>query len=94
MKFGFIVTVLVMLLGSFIFYNSNILNEYWTNSEGTTFRVSYEKELKQFEYLPQPKIVDVNLKVELYPKSRDYTVNGRYIIKNTNTMVGIFPQIL
>jgi len=85
LKFGLVVTVLFILLGSFIFYNTNILNEYWTNSEGTTFRVAYEKELKQFEYLPQPKIVDVNLKVELYPKGRDYSVNGRYILKNTST---------
>jgi hypothetical protein len=85
LKFGLVVTLLFMLLGSFIFYNTNILNEFWTNSEGTIFRVAYEKELKQFEYLPQPKIVDVNLKVELYPKIREYGVHGRYILKNTST---------
>ncbi|BAO77393.1 membrane protein, putative [Winogradskyella sp. PG-2] len=71
-------------MGSFIFYNTNILNEYWTNSEATAFRVDYEKELKQFEYVPQPKLVDVNLRLELYPSTRDYTVEGYYILKNTN----------
>ena len=71
------------MLGSYIFYNTNILNEYWTNSEETEFRVDYEKTLKKFEYQPQPKIVAVNLKVELYPKSRNYTVKGFYILKNT-----------
>ena len=78
------VLLAIYTIGSFIFYNTNILNTYWTNSEATEFRVAYEKELKQFEYIPQPKIVDVNLKVELYPSSRDYTAEGYYILKNTN----------
>ncbi|WP_299241619.1 M1 family aminopeptidase [uncultured Aquimarina sp.] len=72
-----------ILIGSYIFYNTNILNEYWTNSEQSVFRANYEKTLKHFEYLPQPKITSVNLNVELYPKIRGYSVNGYYILKNT-----------
>lgn len=83
-KFASMVLLVFILIGSFIFYNTNILNTYWTNSEAIEFRVAYEKELKKFEYIPQPKIVDVNLKVELYPSSRDYTAEGYYILKNTN----------
>ncbi|MEP2058096.1 MAG: M1 family aminopeptidase [Maribacter litoralis] len=83
-KVGSMVFLVFILMGSLIFYNTNILNTYWTNTKATEFRVGYEKELKQFEYIPQPKIVDVNLKVELYPVSRDYTAEGYYILKNTN----------
>ena len=72
LKLGGIAVVSFIMLGSYIFYNTNILNKHWTNSEKTTFRVDYEKTLKKFEYLPQPKIVAVNLNLELYPKSRDY----------------------
>ena len=72
-------------VGGVIFYNTNILNDYWTNSEATEFRVAYEKELKQFEYIPQPKLVDVNLQLELYPSTRDYTAEGYYMLKNTTT---------
>ncbi|WP_179345004.1 ABC transporter permease/M1 family aminopeptidase [Winogradskyella ursingii] len=82
LKFASIVLLAFMLSGSFIFYNTNILNTYWTDSEATAFRVSYEKELKQFEYIPQPKLVDVNLHLELYPAKRDYTVEGYYMLKN------------
>ncbi len=78
----FIVSAFV-ILGSYIFYNTNILNKYWTNDDQTTFRVGYEKTLKQFEYIPQPKIVDINLRVELYPSDRSYTAQGYYILKNT-----------
>ena len=81
--FGSVIMTLFILLGSFIFYNTNVLNKHWTNSETTAFRVGYEKALKKFEYIPQPKIVSVNLNVELYPSSRDYTAEGYYILKNT-----------
>jgi hypothetical protein len=82
-KLGLITFASFIMLGSYIFYNTNILNKHWTNSEKTAFRVGYEKTLKKFEYLPQPKIVAVNLKVELYPTTRDYTAEGFYILKNT-----------
>jgi ABC-type transport system involved in multi-copper enzyme maturation permease subunit len=82
-KLGLITFASFIILGSYIFYNTNILNKYWTNSEKTAFRVGYEKTLKKFEYLPQPKIVAVNLKVELYPTTRDYTAEGFYMLKNT-----------
>ncbi|MCH9661733.1 MAG: peptidase M1, partial [Bacteroidetes bacterium] len=80
-----IVFVVFIATGSFIFYNTTIVNEYWSDSETTAFRIAYEKELKPFEYLPQPKLVAVNLQVELYPSTRDYTVEGYYMLKNTHT---------
>ena len=83
-KLASIVLITFITLGCFIFYNTNIINTYWTNAKATEFRVAYEKELKQFEYIPQPKIVDVNLQLELYPATQDYTVEGYFILKNTN----------
>ena len=73
------------IIGGYIYYNTNILNEYWTDSEATEFRVAYEHELKQFEYIPQPKLVDVNLHLELHPSTRDYSAEGYYILKNTTS---------
>lgn len=84
LKFGALIVTLFVSVGVFSFYNSNILNSYWSNSKANEFRVSYEKTLKRFEYLPQPKIVAVNLKMELYPETRDYVLDGYYILKNTN----------
>ncbi|WP_179007121.1 ABC transporter permease/M1 family aminopeptidase [Winogradskyella forsetii] len=78
-----VILLTFITVGSVIFYNTNILNEYWTDSEATAFRVAYEKELKPFEYLPQPKIVAVDLQLELYPENRDYTAKGYYTLKNT-----------
>ncbi|MCF2875795.1 MULTISPECIES: ABC transporter permease/M1 family aminopeptidase [unclassified Tenacibaculum] len=71
-------------LGTYIFYNTNVLNKYWTNTEEIAFKASYEKELKKFEYIKQPKITSVNLQVELYPEKQNYTAKGSYILKNTS----------
>lgn len=81
--FGSSIIVLFIIVGSYIFYNTNILNEYWTSDQQKNYRAGYEKTLKSFEYLPQPKITDVNLKVELFPSTRSYEVKGSYLLKNT-----------
>jgi len=78
-----IVLLAAIALGSFIFYNTNVLNRYWTNAETTAYRVAYEKQLKQYEFVPQPKLTAVNLQLELYPKTRDYIAAGHYTLTNT-----------
>lgn len=71
--------------GSYIYYNTNVLNTYQNSDEGKEERADYEKQLKKYEYLAQPKIVDVNLKVDLYPKERDYAAEGQYTIANKSS---------
>lgn len=83
-KFGVSVLTLFLFLGAFGYYNTNILNSYWSKSNANEFRASYEKTLKRFEYLPQPKIVTVNVRMELYPENREYTLEGYYILKNAH----------
>lgn len=78
-----VILTLFSLSGCYIFYNTNVLNDYSSQTTQQFQRANYEKELKQFEKLPQPKIVDVNLKVELYPTERDFEVEGYYTLVNT-----------
>lgn len=86
-RFSTLIVLLIMIVGGYIFYNTNIINTYWSSSQSESFRVSYEKTLKKFEYLPQPKIVDVKLNMELYPETRDYSLTGYYRLKNTTDIV-------
>ncbi|MEZ5040216.1 MAG: M1 family aminopeptidase [Saprospiraceae bacterium] len=81
-KLGATALLAFVLMGSYIFYNTNILNDYWSNSQKLAFRADYEKTLKKFEQIAQPKIIGINLKVELYPANRDYTVEGYYMLAN------------
>lgn len=78
------ILVLFISVGAYIFYNTNVLNDYWTSDEQKRFRVNYENTLKPLEYVPQPKITDVSLEVELYPSKRSYDIKGSYILKNTS----------
>ncbi len=41
--------VLILVLGGFIFYNTNILNEYRTADEGGAPQAEYEQRYKRFE---------------------------------------------
>ncbi|WP_299157835.1 M1 family aminopeptidase [uncultured Tenacibaculum sp.] len=82
--FTLVVFCSFLVLGAYIYYNTSILNKYWTNTEGVEFRVAYEKDLKKFEFIKQPKITTVSLNVELYPKKRSYKATGEYTLKNTN----------
>lgn len=81
-----LVAGLFFLIGLYTFHNTNMVNRYWPTSEANEFRAAYEKTLKQFEYLKQPKITNVNLKMELYPRHRDYTLDGSYTLKNTHKL--------
>lgn len=80
--FSLVCLSLFIGIGGYIFYNTNVLNEFWTTHEQTNFRVGYEKTLRQFEYTPQPKIIEVNLEINLFPSTRSYEVTGYYVVTN------------
>ena len=68
--------------GSFIFYNTNVLNPYRTQPEEEKFLAEYERKFLPFEHLPQPRIISVKLAVDLEPaRARARTV-GSYVIEN------------
>ncbi len=82
-KISLVCLILFIGTGSTIFYHTNILNEYWTKSEQAAFRAEYEKTLKKFETIPQPKIIHVNLKIDLFPSRRAYAITGNFMLTNT-----------
>jgi ABC-2 type transport system permease protein len=71
--------------GAFIYYNTNVLNEYLTQPEQEKQLARYEKELLPFEKLPQPKITDVVLAVDLFPTRAKAITKGSYTIENRTT---------
>ncbi len=74
--------ILFASTGFYIFYNTNILNEYSNSDDREDLQVDYENTLKKFEFLPQPKITSIDLKVDIYPSKRDFTAEGYFILKN------------
>ena len=69
-------------LGGFIFYNTNVLNEYRTSDEDEMASVEYERRYRKFAESPQPRIVAVNNAVDIFPEGGDLRVRGEYVLHN------------
>src|SRR5690606_30940946 len=63
--------LIAILSGAYIYHSTVYVNTYRTSDESELRQVAYEKQLKHYEFLPQPKITKVNLKADLYPMERD-----------------------
>jgi ABC-2 type transport system permease protein len=72
----------ILLLGGFVFYNTNVLHDYTNSSASAAQRADYEQFYKQFQNKPQPQLTGVNLQVELYPSHRRVELQGRYQLVN------------
>ena len=71
-----------VVIGAFIYYNTNILNEYRPDLVEEKYQADYEKTLLPFKRMPQPRIVDVKLAVDLSPTSVRARTEGTYTIEN------------
>lgn len=79
---------LIVLLGGFIFYNTNILNEYRSVQEAGRPQAEYERRYKRFEDLPQPVITAADLRVEIYPDEPAVDLRGTYrLVNRTGTPI-------
>jgi hypothetical protein len=80
-----VAAVLILGLGGFIFYNTNVLNEYHTSYESGQDRAEYERLYKRFEHAPQPRIVGIRVDTEIYPDRGEVTFAGRMRLRNRTT---------
>jgi ABC-type transport system involved in multi-copper enzyme maturation permease subunit len=71
-----------MATGAYIFYNTNVLNTYRTSRDMERLAFDYENAYRQYETLPQPRIVGTQLNVDIYPRERRYQARGSYVIEN------------
>ena len=68
-SYGFL--VVGMICFGLIYKSTVYTNTYLTSDESKLRSALYEKELKKYESLPQPKLVSVKLKADMYPSDRD-----------------------
>lgn len=80
--FSFVVMAVFIFSGVYIYYNTTVLNKFVKSDEQEDQQEAYEKKLKQYEFLPQPKIIETNLKVDIFPYDRDFTAEGYFWLKN------------
>ncbi|MBC5773106.1 ABC transporter permease [Pontibacter sp. KCTC 32443] len=79
---------LVLTLGSFIFYNTNVLNDYTSASDAMKQRAAYEQRHNKYKYRPQPRLTGTKLHVEIYPERREVEIRGTYfLVNNTKSAI-------
>jgi ABC-2 type transport system permease protein len=73
---GFVVT------GAWIFYNTNVLNEYVPGDEAERRQAEYEKRYRRYKDMDLPRITAVKVDVDIYPRERRLAARGLYRMTN------------
>lgn len=74
-------------LGATIFYEANVLNEYYSFAQKRELAGAATKKYRHYRYTPQPKIVEVNVNMHLFPEDRTFRSDGFYWLKNETKQV-------
>ncbi|MER2999256.1 ABC transporter permease/M1 family aminopeptidase [Pontibacter populi] len=81
-----VAAMLLFILGGFIFYNTNVLNNYQTASEINQQRAEYERRYGKYKSIAQPQLAATTLHVEIYPDQRAADITGTYRLVNRSTV--------
>ncbi|MEJ8755548.1 ABC transporter permease [Pontibacter sp. H259] len=74
--------VLILTLGSFIFYNTNVLHEYQTGDNLNELKAAYEHRYSQYKNTLQPQLTATKLHVEIYPEKQQVEIRAAYTLVN------------
>ncbi len=73
---GFVAT------GVWIFYNTNVLNDYIPTDKGEEQQADYEKKYRQYKDIALPRITAVQADVDIFPYQRRVEIRGKYTMVN------------
>lgn len=73
--------VLFLGVGSYIFYNTDVLNTYRTSWRVAEDRAQYEKKYRQYKDLPHPRVTDLKMDVDLEP-GKSVVIRGTMMLEN------------
>jgi len=82
MRAAAVALTLIVALGGFVFYNTNVINEYSTPEEIAAGKAEYERKYKRFDDAPSPTLFAARMNVELYPAKRAAEVKGTFRLVN------------
>lgn len=76
-----VLTILFAITGFSIYkHEAEAIN--LTNSDQDRIFKAFEQEFGQYADMPQPRITDVKLNLDLYPESNDFEATGSYMLVN------------
>jgi hypothetical protein len=78
---------LILSLGGFIFFNTNVLHAYVTTADRMKRSAEYERRYRRYLGIPQPRLTATALRVEIYPERREAEIRGTYRLVNDSAAV-------
>lgn len=69
-------------LGAFIFWNTNIVNDYLTRDDALALQARFELDYGQYKDRPAPSLQDIDLHVDLYPEEHKLESHGSAVLIN------------
>ncbi|HEX4143474.1 MAG TPA: M1 family aminopeptidase [Pirellulales bacterium] len=82
--------VLFAGLGSYNYYNTNVLNVYKSRYQNELDSAEYERKYKHLENAPQPRVTDVKIAVDIDPAGRRLHGSGTLTLTNqTQEPIGV-----
>jgi ABC-type transport system involved in multi-copper enzyme maturation permease subunit len=73
--------------GSFIYYNTSVLNKYKTEKQRTIASAEYEKQLSKYDKIAQPKVIDIKVNADLVPENRSAKIKVIYKMVNKSNEI-------
>jgi hypothetical protein len=86
-------------IGGWVFWNTNVVNDYVPGDAALDRLARYEQEYAQYAGLPQPRILAVDTEVDIRPETRSVTIAGTYRLVNPHPTpieafhVATLPQV-
>lgn len=90
---------LIVTLGGFVFYNTNVLSGYRSSSDVAERGAEYEKRYGRYATIPQPRLTGAQLRIEIYPEKREAEIRGSYRLVNKSSVaidsvhLAVFPGV-
>ncbi|MDR5589606.1 hypothetical protein [Christiangramia sp. SM2212] len=80
-----ILATLLCTVGGFIFYNTNVLNNYRTEDEKLALKAAYEKKYAAFRNTNQPDLRRIFIEAEIFPETEEMEITGKYLLFNNSS---------
>jgi hypothetical protein len=68
--------------GAWYFYNTHVLNEFLSAPAQRDLQAQYERDFKKYQFLPQPKVLAVDAKIDIFPERRAFSGTGHFLLQN------------
>ncbi|GAB2471859.1 hypothetical protein GCM10011375_28540 [Hymenobacter qilianensis] len=71
-----------LVVGGFIYYNTNVLNRYQGSKTQEKLTVEFERKYSRLGKRPQPRITAVEVQADLFPSRQEVRLRGQYWLRN------------